>query len=206
MKPLVREPRQFLMNGPLSFVRANLQLYNSSLDQWGDYLKMEIMNEASSTWFVAHTRPRREKKLVGYCEREGISATLPCYRVIHNYKGKTVSFEKPLFPGYVFLKILRDQKQRVVQSDHVASLLFVPDQDLLAEQLNNILRVLNTELEVRLMPEIHPGSRVKIRFGPLEGMEGWVTERTGLTSVLLRVDFIGQAAAVKIEADQLELL
>src|SRR6266436_3533042 len=31
-------------------------------------------------WFVAHTRPRCEKKLVQICERENISATLPCYR------------------------------------------------------------------------------------------------------------------------------
>lgn len=50
-------------------------------------------------WFVAHTRPRREKKLAEYCEREGIAVTLPCYDAAHKYRGKTVVFQKPLFPG-----------------------------------------------------------------------------------------------------------
>ena len=41
-------------------------------------------------WFVAHTRPRCEKKLVQYCEREGFSTTLPCYRSVKKYRGKKV--------------------------------------------------------------------------------------------------------------------
>ena len=56
-------------------------------------------------WFVAHTKPRREKKLVDYCERNGLATTLPCYDSPHKYRGKTVVFHKPLFPGYVFLQL-----------------------------------------------------------------------------------------------------
>ena len=29
--------------------------------------------------FVAHTKPRREKKLAENCQRQSIAATLPCY-------------------------------------------------------------------------------------------------------------------------------
>jgi len=42
--------------------------------------------------------------------------------------------------------------------------------------------------------------------GPLRGIEGWVEARYGMTTVLLRLDFIGQAAAVKLAADDLELI
>src|SRR5262245_31126833 len=55
-------------------------------------------------WFVAHTRPRCEKKLVEYCTREGFSSTLPTFRSVHKYRGKTAVFHKPLFPGYLFLR------------------------------------------------------------------------------------------------------
>jgi transcription antitermination factor NusG len=157
-------------------------------------------------WFVAHTRPRREKKLKQYCEREGIVVTLPCYRTAHRYRGKTVSFEKPLFPGYVFLQLLADQRGRMKQNDHVANLLVVHDQELFAGQLGEILKALDTGLEIVLAPEIGPGSRVKVKGGPLRGLEGWVEERYGMTTVLLRLDFIGQAAAVKLQADELELI
>jgi transcriptional antiterminator RfaH len=155
-------------------------------------------------WFVAHTRPRCEKKLKEYCEREGLPATLPCYRSLHRYRGKTVTFLKPLFPGYLFLQILTEQKQKIYQSDHVANLLVVHDQALFVRQLGEILRALETDLEIRLAPHIGEGSRVLIKSGPLRGMEGWVERRSGASVVLLRLDFIGQAAAVKLQADELE--
>ena len=157
-------------------------------------------------WFVAHTRPRREKKLVQYAEREGLSVTLPCYRSVHKYRGKTVVFEKPLFPGYVFFQLLPASRQKVYQSDFVANLLDVPDQALFERQLEVVRQALETDLEIRLAPEIGEGKRVRIVSGPLRGVEGWVEQRYGMTTVLLRVDFLSQAAAVKVEAHQLELI
>ncbi len=157
-------------------------------------------------WFVAHTRPRCEKKLVQYCEREAVLSTLPCYNSVHRYRGKTVNFKKPLFPGYVFLRMLQESRQRVLQNQYVANLLNVPDQALFAAQLNDVLFALDTELDVRLAPQIGEGQRVKVKAGPLRGFEGRVEKRYGLTTVLLRVDFIGQAAAIKLEADDLELI
>ncbi|MBI5385353.1 MAG: UpxY family transcription antiterminator [Verrucomicrobia bacterium] len=160
---------------------------------------------ADLPWFVAHTRPRREKKLQQYCQRDGIAVTLPCYRTIHKYRGKTVEFRKPLFPGYVFLRLSPDQKQKVFQSDHVANLLVVNDQARFIRQLGEIIEALDTDLEIFLAPQIGQGCRVKIKSGALRGMEGWVEQRYGPATVLLRLDFIGQAAAVKLQADELEL-
>jgi transcription antitermination factor NusG len=156
-------------------------------------------------WFVAHTRPRREKKLKQNCEREGIPVTLPTYRTRHEYRRKSVVFTKPLFPGYVFVQLAGEQRQRLAQNEHVASLLEVYDQALFSRQLGEVLRALDTDLEVFLAPEIGDGSRVLVKSGPLRGMEGWVEKRYGPTTVLLRIDFIGQAAAIKVEATQLEL-
>lgn len=157
-------------------------------------------------WFVAHTRPRCEKKLVGFCEREGLSATLPCYSAAHKYRGKTVVFRKPLFPGYVFLELTNEQRRKVYNSDFVANLLDVPDQEPFAVQLGEILRALETDLEIRLAPTIGKGMRVEIKHGPLRGVEAWVEERYGTNTVLLRLDFIGQAAAVKVDATDLQLI
>src|SRR6266496_4318834 len=103
-------------------------------------------------WFVALTKPRREKKLVEYCTRQNISVTLPCYRAAHKYRGKTVVFRKPLFPGYVFLQLSGADRGKVIQSDYVANLLEVFDQDFFQRQLTDILRALETDLEIRLAP------------------------------------------------------
>jgi transcription antitermination factor NusG len=157
-------------------------------------------------WFVAHTWPRCEKKLLQFCERKRLSASLPCYRAVHKYRGKTVVFQKPLFSGYVFLHISVEQRGKIQQSNHLANLLEVADQELFFRQLEDVLRALETDFEIRLAPEVGKGMRVRIKSGPLRGIEGWVEQRYGMNTVLLRLDFIGQAAAVKLDAMDLEAI
>lgn len=132
--------------------------------------------------------------------------TLPCYESAHKYRGKTAVFQKPLFPGYVFLQLAAGQSDSVRQNDHVANLLQVFDQETFQRQLHDILTALQSNLGVRLAPAIGEGMRVRIKGGPLQGVEGWVEKRHGMTTVLLRLDFISQAAAVKMDADLLELI
>jgi transcriptional antiterminator RfaH len=156
-------------------------------------------------WYVAHTRPRCEKKLAEYCREKGFEVTLPFYKSVRKYERKTVVFEKPLFPNYVFLRLDRAQRQKVYQSDLVANLLDVVDQQQFEEQLADILRSLESEREVLLAPQITAGTRVKITTGPLRGLEGMVETRSGVSYVHLRLDFIGQNVAVKLEASDLEM-
>jgi transcription antitermination factor NusG len=155
-------------------------------------------------WFVAHTKPRCEKKLASWCARESLQSTLPCFRTVHKYRGKVVTFEKPLFPGYLFLELQPSDSKRVSQSDYTARVLTVQDQDLFRSQLADILKALETCPEIRMVPEIGEGSRVRVKHGPLRGLEGWVEKRHGPSTVLFRLDFIGQAAAVTMEAWDLE--
>lgn len=155
-------------------------------------------------WRAAHTRPRCEKKVADHCAREGLEVCLPLYRSIKKYRGKTVEFRKPLFPGYVFFRADKLQADRVGQHDQVAQILVPTDDAEFAAQLEDILRALATEREIRLAPQIVDGIRVRILRGPLRGMEGFVEQRKGQLEVCLRMDFIGQCAAIRVTADELE--
>ena len=73
-----------------------------------------------------------------------------------------------------------------------------------SSRFNDILLALETNLEVRLAPSLGEGTWVRIKSGPLRGLEGWVEHRYGMSTVLLRLDFINRAAAVKLDADLLE--
>src|SRR5262245_52641376 len=129
-------------------------------DQQLEQAPEEITQQATDlAWFVAHTRPRCEKKLADYCGREGFEVTLPLYKSVKKYRGKTVTFEKPLFPGYVFLRLAPQQPRKIYQSDYVANLLTVVDQELFEQQLGDILQALETNYEVFLAPQITAGSR-----------------------------------------------
>lgn len=155
-------------------------------------------------WWVAHTKPRCEKRLEDYCRRFEVPCTLPLFKSVKRYGGRTRTFTKPFFPGYAFLHCPPDQTMAALRSGHIANLLAVSDQETFSQQLQAILEALESDLEVRLAPEIHAGQKVRIRTGALRGMEAWVQERRGRLEVILRLDFIGQAAAVSIPADELE--
>ena len=161
-------------------------------------------DDSKLLWFVAHTKPRCEKKLFVQCKRDGIEATLPTYESAHKSRGKVVVFHKPLFPGYVFVRMLPHLRAALRQNDIVANLLEVHDQAGLEKQLKEILSALEAGLEVKLAPNIGEGMRVRIKSGALRGVEGWVEKRHGADTILLRLDFIGQAAAVRLGAEMLE--
>ncbi len=155
-------------------------------------------------WRVAHTRPRCEKKIAEKCLEDGLETSLPLYRSVKKYRGKTVVFRKPLFPGYVFFRGGPTEVNRIRQDDNVANVLIPPDPAEFAAQLADILRALETDCEIRLAPHITNGVRVKIVTGPLRGLEGIVDRRSGSLEVHLRLDFIGQSAALRVAADELE--
>ena len=88
----------------------------------------------------------------------------------------------------------------------MANLLDIPDQQTFEQQLETILAALETDYEISALPHISVGKRVKIKSGALRGMEGYVEERMGKLLVLLRLEFIGQTAAVRVDASDLELI
>jgi len=168
---------------------------------------VEDGNEAESLlWFVAHTRPRCEKKLQGWCGESGLESHLPTYASVKKYRGKEVTFHKPFFPGYVFLRATSRGGRTVRQNRYVANLLEPPNQAEFEAQLSDIREALETLEDIWLVPRIGPGTHVLVQRGPLAGVEAWVEDRHGPSTVLLRLDFIGQAAAVKVPVEDLEVI
>ncbi len=157
-------------------------------------------------WYVAHTRPRAEKKVADYFRQEGWTTELPLYASLKVYRGKRVTFYKTLFPGYLFVRLPEGQVPRARQNQHVAQILVPPDQAEFADQLQAILAAVSGEREIRVAPAVVVGKSVRIIQGPLRGVEGVVVERMGVLEVVLRLDFIGQGAAVRVAADELELV
>src|SRR5665213_1127233 len=132
------------------------------------------MRVSDLLWFVAHTRPRCEKKLLQFCEREGLSASLPCYRAAHKYRGKTVVFQKPLFPGYVFLQISPEQRGKIHRSDYVANLLDVVDQELFTHQLRTCCARWRLILRYVWRPRSEKACESRSKMGPCaEWKPGW---------------------------------
>lgn len=158
------------------------------------------------SWCVAHVKPRCEKKLAQYCEDWQIDYVLPLSDSLKSYPTKKIVFQKPYFPGYVFIHTPEENHQLLKKCQHLARLIKVADQALFCKQLEAVVLAISSDIDLLPMPEIKPGILVKIRNGPLKGVEGLVEERIGLCKVCLRMDFIGQGVALQVEADNLEVI
>lgn len=159
----------------------------------------------SPSWLVVHVLARCEKKVREWATREGIASELPTYRTAHRYRGKVVHFDKVLFPGYLFLRAAPSLKQKVGQHDQVARVLVPVDMEEFHRQISDILKAVEAGIDLRPVSRIQPGVRVEITSGPLRGMEGLVERREDPLDVVLRLDFIGQAASVRLAAADVEV-
>lgn len=156
------------------------------------------------TWHAAHTKPRREKKLAAFCQREGLHSIVPLVKNLIRHGRKTLVFQKPLFPGYVFIRCEREKVQRVSQNEHTAKVLRIWDQQTFERQLSEILLALENDSFCVQPTPLCAGMKIRILSGPLQGIEGQVLETGARSRVVLNLDFIGQGAVVTLLQSEIE--
>jgi transcription antitermination factor NusG len=160
-------------------------------------------------WFAVYTSPRHEKRVAQYFNVREIEHYLPLYHPRHKWNsGSTVTLDLPLFPGYIFVRIDRSERVRVLEVPGVLTFVggtggkpaALPDAEIDA---------LRSGLSLR-RAEPHPlltvGQRARIRSGALAGMEGVVVRQKGSLRVVLTVDLIMQSVAVEVNGTELEAL
>jgi transcriptional antiterminator RfaH len=157
-------------------------------------------------WYVAHTRPRREKKLAEFCRRQELFVSLPCVTSVRVYGRKRVEFAKPLFPGYIFFRSSPEFVHTVYQNQHAANVLEVYDQSTFERQLEDILSAVQSRSVIAVMHGLAVGRRARIRSGPLAGLAGNVVRMSDPAMISLRLDFIAQGAILVVAISELELI
>lgn len=164
--------------------------------------------EAGKFWTPVRTKPRREKKLLEFCEAKKITCYLPLLRRLHSYGKRTAEFDVPMFPGYVFCCIDDSDYQTVLTSHAVLFRIKVceKEQAELIEQLSSVREIEKmSELgEVVVKPELVPGSIIRVKNGPLAGTSGIVSSRKDKLTLSVNIELLGQSVCTEISASDLE--
>lgn len=160
-------------------------------------------------WFAVYTSPRHEKRVGQYLRQKEIEHYLPLYQTQRRWSdGSKVTLDLPLFPGYLFVRIDRRERVRVLEVPGVLS--FVGGTGRQPVSLPEAeIGSLRAGLSVR-RAEPHPlltvGQRARIRTGALAGMEGIVVRLKNSLRVVLTMDLIRQSVAVEVDGTELEVL
>jgi transcriptional antiterminator RfaH len=159
-----------------------------------------ITDPELGNWWVLHTRPRAEKSLVRRLLRREAPFFLPLSKRKWRNRGRVHSSYLPLFPGYVFLRGDAHTVFRTLESNLVARILEVPDQEQLQADLARIYWLIAAGAPLAGEDRLVPGSPVEIVSGPFAGLEGKVLRRGKQLKLIVEVRFLQQGVSVEIES------
>ncbi len=158
-------------------------------------------------WWCLHAKPRQEKAIARDLRGEGLTYYLPqAIQESRTPKGRKISSLIPLFPGYVFLYGDWNDRGAALRGNRLVSVLEVDDQKGLESDLRQIQRMLGSGLPIEAEPEITAGSLVRIKGGPLAGLEGRVIQRVNGDHFVAAVHFLGRGARVELRDWEVEPL
>lgn len=139
-------------------------------------------------------------------ERNQIDYFLPLYRSVRRWKDRRKELELPLFPGYVFVHTALKDRLRVLQLPGVVH--FVSFHGKPAALPNFEIEALRNGLTGKMSAEPHPylkvGRRVRVRSGPMAGLEGVLVRRKDKFRVVLSIHLIQRSVAVEVDEGEIE--
>ncbi len=159
-------------------------------------------------WWVAHTKPRTEKRLAQDLCRLGVTHYLPLRRkqTRSRTSGRVTKSIVPVFSGYLFFNATEEGRQRALTTNRIVTTLRVPAQERFVGELRQIHRVIAAQVEYQLHGQIRTGEWVRVTSGPLIGTEGMVVGKLAGMRLILNVGMLGQAVSVRVDRNSLERL
>ncbi|MHB8973534.1 MAG: transcription termination/antitermination protein NusG [Pirellulaceae bacterium] len=158
------------------------------------------LGNSDRLWWAIFTRSRHEKALARELERFEIPFFLPLVAKQNRIRNCIVEAYVPLFTGYVFMFGRPDERVRALTTNRVSTMLPVPDQWQLCQDLGQLNRLIELDAPLTLERRLEAGRRVRIKYGPMKGLEGVVTHRRGgRRRLLIAVEFLQHGVSVEID-------
>jgi transcriptional antiterminator RfaH len=110
----------------------------------------------------------------------------------------------PLFPGYVFMVGAEEQRSSALTTHCISRSIEVSDSEQLVYDLRQIHQLIHSGAPLTAEARIEPGMQIRVRSGPLAGLEGTVVQRRGAERLLVVVHFLQRGASVEIADCQVE--
>ena len=155
---------------------------------------------------MAYTRPRHEKSVADRLISQDVETYLPLYSLVRTWNRRRVEVELPLFPGYVFVKMIITDRMRVLEHPGVIRLVgfngnavALPDGEV--ERLRSSLATWKAEP----YPFLTAGKHVKIKSGPFVGIEGRIIRRKGKVRLIVSLELIQRAILLEMDVSEAQL-
>lgn len=154
-----------------------------------------------------HTRSRHEKQVSSLLSDKGIETFLPLINTLSRRKDRKKYVDIPLFPGYLFVNTEDEGLRNVKFTRGVANIIGtdidkptpVPEKQIL-----DIKKILESDVKLDPYPYLKKGTPVRLKSGPLMGVEGVLIERKGSYSIVIQIDLLQNGASAEVSIADVE--
>lgn len=159
-------------------------------------------------WYAVYTSANHEKKIAEQFARRSIEHFLPLYQTVRRWKDRRVRLDRPLFPGYIFVRHPLRDRVRILQLPGVVRFVSFNRRPvaLRAEEILPFREALNGAVRAEPHPYLVAGQRVRLLRGPFEGLEGILLRRKGNFRVVLSIHLIMRSVAVDVDLADIHVL
>jgi len=162
--------------------------------------------DGNSAWHALHIRHQSEKMVAEMLCNRGFETFLPLYPAVHRWKDRTKHLMLPLFPCYAFVRGGLDRRLQIITTPGVHGIVgtagragIIPESEITA-----IRRAVENTLRVEPHPFLQCGDWVRIKSGPLLGLEGILVSKQNRLRLVLSVEMLGRSVAVEVESSIVE--
>jgi transcription antitermination factor NusG len=163
-------------------------------------------NYNEGKWYALQVRSRFEKVVGLHLRHKGFEEYVPVYRSRRQWSDRVKEIEKPLFPGYIFCKFDAMDRLPILIIPGVISVVNFGGSPLAVDEneIFAVQSVVNSGLTYGPWPFMSAGTPIRVRYGPLRGLEGFVVEVKNSYQLIISVALLARSVAVSIERDSVE--
>ena len=171
--------------------------------------EMEMENHSATgpaNWYALFTRHQHEKSVALALSNKKYEVYLPLYRSVRRWQDRAKQIWLPLFPCYVFIREGMDRQLQILTTPGMIHIVGWAGRPAIVPQaqLDAVRQIIESSLIVETHPYLKSGDRVRVKTGPLSGLEGILTRKKGEARLVVSMDMLGRAAAVEIDVLNVE--
>jgi len=164
----------------------------------------ELVGDAGD-WYVVATKPRQELEARRQLENQGYTVFLPQLTLKKRRQGTWQRVVEPMFPGYVFVRLLlgRDDPAPIRSTVGCRGLVRFGQQNVPVPRAV-IAPLLNIGKEPReLDAGFKPGDKVRLEQGPFAGITAVFHMQKGEDRAQVLINLLGKAREIAVALDDL---
>jgi transcription antitermination factor NusG len=160
----------------------------------------------TGNWHAIYTRHQHEHAVANVLSLKGFEIFLPLYRSIRQWKDRRKELELPLLPCYVFVRGSLNRRFDIMNLPGVNSFVCSGSEiAIIADaELDPIRRAVASRLPVEPCLPLQCGDWVRVRTGPLAGIQGSLLRKKDRLRLVLSVDLLHRGVAVEVDEASVE--